>query len=429
MNLLLEGNEIPNVYVSEENINILGCNALEEVFFDVFEIKTNSFEFVKEKKGDWNGNPVFELDVLLDNVLYKDCKFAVLKDSQTSINPSLLDPSKISIKTEKVEKIPYTNKTPVIKDNALRIQLEGIEIPNVYVSSEKVHILGCNSLEEVFFDLYEIKTNSFELMREKKGEWNGNPVFELDVIINDAIYNNCKFAIIKDGTTSINPSLLNIPDGLIKIENIKKISYTNKTRLIKEESFVPKNPEPPRDIKKELESFIKEESSNGFIKEIIKDQFHSLLEGNPNDSKVTKFFNMYTEGFKKSFIEISEKIARREGLRAMESGGGTNSMQFADGGIMRGNLTIVGNLSAVNLQGNITSSGVVQKATFTIGDNINSNYILSHNFDNLNVIVQVYDNSTNEVVYPFIKNDDTNNTRVSFPNVIGLNSYRVIVLS
>lgn len=311
MNLLLEGNEIPNVYVSEENINILGCNALEEVFFDVFEIKTNSFEFVKEKKGDWNGNPIFELDVLLDNVLYKNCKFAIIKDAQTSINPSLLDPSKISIKTEKVEKIPYTNKT----------------------------------------------------------------------------------------------------------------------RLIKEETFVPKTPEPPKDIKKELESFIKEESSNGFIKEIIKTQFHSLLEDNPNDSKVTKFFNMYTEGFKKSFIEISEKIARREGLRAMESGGGTNSVQYADGGIMRGNLTIIGNLSAVNLQGNITSSGTVNKATFVIGDNINSNYILSHNFDNLNVIVQVYDNSTNEVVYPFIKNDDTNNTRISFPNVIGLNSYRVIILS
>lgn len=305
----------------------------------------------------------------------------------------------------------------------MNLLLEGIEIPNVYISDENMNFLNCTETEEVFFDLFNIKTPLFECVKEKSSTWNDYPVITLKVQLDEKTYENVPFALIKNGETSINPKLLEPSMEIIEKKEIKNTKENtlkiNKTKLLNEQILVQTKVEPTIDIKQEVENYIKNESNLQFIKELIQDKFYSLLEGE-NDSKVTKFFNTYTEGFKKSFIEISEKIARREGLRAMESGGGTNAVQYAKGGTIDGSLTISGNLSAGNLLGH--------RKSFIIGDGINSTYTLIHNFGSLDVITQVYDNNTNEVVYPHIQNININSTKLSFPDIVSLNNYRVVIL-
>lgn len=302
----------------------------------------------------------------------------------------------------------------------MNLLLEGIEFPNVCVSDEQMNFLGCAELEEVFFDLFEFKCDLFESIKESKIKWKDHPVVSLDIQLNEKLYKDVPFALIKGGTTSINIELLEPNLQIIPEKKKEETIRINKDKVLNEHILVSKpTNEPTVDIKKEVENYIKNEANLGFIQDLIQNKFHSLLD-DTNDPKVTKYFNTFTEGFKKSMIEISEKIARREGLRAMESGGGTNAAQYANGGMMNGNLVISGNLSAGNLLGH--------RKSFIIGDGINAVYNIVHSFGSLDVITQVYDNTTNEVVYPHIQNLDQSTTKLTFPSVVPLNNYRVVIL-
>lgn len=72
-------------------MNSFGYESLNEVFFDVFEIKGKNLEFIKEKKGDFNGDPIIELDLCIENQKYKNVRFVLKKNGIININPKLLD--------------------------------------------------------------------------------------------------------------------------------------------------------------------------------------------------------------------------------------------------------------------------------------------------------------------------------------------------
>jgi hypothetical protein len=71
----------------------------------------------------------------------------------------------------------------------------------------------------------------------------------------------------------------------------------------------------------------------------------------------------------------------------------------------------------------------VSEYVTNIGNNVDSEYVVQHNLDTQNVIVQIYDNVTNEQVYTTTINDSRNTTILRFNQPIPLNSLRVIVLT
>jgi len=72
----------------------------------------------------------------------------------------------------------------------------------------------------------------------------------------------------------------------------------------------------------------------------------------------------------------------------------------------------------------IDTSGFLQ----VIGDGISTDYIINHNFNTPNTIIQIYDNVTETVIYPTIQNIDQNNTLIHFKNPPALSAYKVLIL-
>jgi hypothetical protein len=311
----------------------------------------------------------------------------------------------------------------------MKVSLEGQEINNYQFTYEGVNMLGFDSIDEVYFDVFEIKTPQYQIIKEKKEEKNGLPVVELDVTINNTVFKNVKFQLTKENVVKINQNSLNRRNSSI-IEN--KTPVINKRTVVKEQLSINKPAENP--TKTELKKLIQKESKNGLIKKLIKENteelFHELLLTDRSDKKIEKFFEAYTSNFKKSFIEIAEKIARRESLRFAESGGGTNAVQYANGGTMDGNLTVTQTIVANEIT-DTQGRELVSKLTFDIlGDNMTRTYHLNHNLNTKNILISVYDITTDELVFVSSKNVDSNNTTIQFPNNLTVGQdYKVVMFA
>ena len=104
-------------------------------------------------------------------------------------------------------------------------------------------------------------------------------------------------------------------------------------------------------------------------------------------------------------------------MRYVESGGGTNAVQYANGGTMNGNLTI---------NGDLTVHGTIQSDNQNIfveningNDFVNGNYTVIHNLNSFNLVLTLYymNNSGGyEVVHASMINDTLNTTQISFAN-------------
>jgi len=83
--------------------------------------------------------------------------------------------------------------------------------------------------------------------------------------------------------------------------------------------------------------------------------FGSMLEKHRDDPQVKSFFNYHADIAKKELFAITEKFTKQQMGRAMESGGGTNAVQYANGGTMHGDLIIDGNITVT---GNAALKGI-----------------------------------------------------------------------
>jgi len=63
-----------------------------------------------------------------------------------------------------------------------------------------------------------------------------------------------------------------------------------------------------------------------------------------------------------------------------------------------------------------------------LGNGVDNVFVISHNLNSQNIIIQVYDQVTNELVYTSISNISPNQSLVSFKHPIALNAYRVVML-
>ena len=111
-------------------------------------------------------------------------------------------------------------------------------------------MLGFDSIDEVYFDVFENKTNQYQIIKEKKEEKNGLPVVELDVTINNTIFKNVKFQLTKENVVKINQNSLNRRNSAI-IEN--KIPIINK-KIVNEQVLTNKPVE--NSVKTELKKII-----------------------------------------------------------------------------------------------------------------------------------------------------------------------------
>lgn len=315
----------------------------------------------------------------------------------------------------------------------MAILLDNKEITDFVNTTESVNVLSYKKIEEVHDNIFMITTHDNQtFLKEKKGDWRSKPVVEFSIHTGKALHKNVKFVLENTGKSQINYSKFGIGSQrsdkkVLKETTTKQELVTNKPAPVSVPPVVSED-----QLKKHIESVMLQ-----------------LLTSEKSE-KFTKFFDVYTESFKSDMIKYTQKIAQRETYRAMESGGGTNAAQFADGGTMRGDLHVTGlitgtmGLSSLSQDGAtnnqvLTWSDSLQqwhpadatanKKVFLVGDNIASNFIINHQFDSFDIIVQVYEEATKEAVIVKLQNIDPNNTQITFPFVPDTNSYRVIILS
>jgi hypothetical protein len=315
---------------------------------------------------------------------------------------------------------------------SMRVLLENQEITKYQFGYDGPNLLGFDTLEEVYFDVFEIKSKDYQIIKEKKEAKNGLPIVELDVTIDNVLYKGIKFELTKENVIRINQNSLNRKNSVV-LEKKKPVLNSHKNILIKEHNITAPKPMDP--TKKALKDLVVKESKEGLINNLIKENverlFKQLLVDEPTDRNVFRFFEGFTEKFNKQYIEIAEKIARREAMRAMEGGGGTNAVQYSNGGSMNGKLIINDDLEVTGtIYGTVdgAGSGTVEKKTFLIGDGSNSEFVLNHGLNTYDVMVQIYDNTTKESVNAFIKNISPNQTLINFSRIIGVDSYRVVII-
>jgi hypothetical protein len=311
----------------------------------------------------------------------------------------------------------------------VEIFIDNNKITDYSFTQSGMNILGYDTINETFFDVFLIKNKDIELLKEKKGDFNGLPIIELDLCINDKLYKNVRFLVKENKGININPNLLDHLNS-IEFEKINKkpeqkpIKYSvveekaepkkitkpkkisEKTQIIKEEKLIDKVKNNfLESIKKELIESLKNEINTGNISDILKDNIHNnfstILENDGFQYRIQKLFQNSQNVFRKDLIEIAEKIARREVMRFSESGGGTNASN---------------------------NSNYYKKLIFIIGDGSNTEYTLNHGLNNTELFITIYDNNTNEVIYADIININENTTLIRFDSPPANQSCKIVIL-
>jgi hypothetical protein len=397
MNILIDNKEIENFTNTNESINVLSYKELEEVHDGIYLIKThNNQTFLKEAKSTWKSKPVVEFNVLTNDRLFKSVKFVLEKRDKTLLNYSSLGiSSKRSLMTEQVAKrldIPTETNANIYEERlklALDVNIQnGKKIIADTIDRQQEHI---NKLvaEQVAAKVEQLTTD----------------------IINDLV--DTRSRIIKDLQEKVREEI--IMDILSKKQEILHESIARISKM----------------------------------EDVVTTCKQRVDEAAATDATTIKTIEEYKRAFDKEIRNVRTTVAR-----VAESGGGTNAVQYANGGVMNGTLNINGDLNvANNITGHIGLSSLNQegaaneqvimwsdslarwvpgdatiKRVHHIGDGVASSFTINHQLSSLDLIYQVYDNSTQEVVLPYIKNADDQNTEIAFSFVPTPSAYRVIII-
>lgn len=320
----------------------------------------------------------------------------------------------------------------------MAILLDNKEITDFVNTTDNVNVLSYKSIEEVHDSIFVITThNNQTFIKEKKGEWKTKPVVEFSIHTGNTLHKNVKFVLEKSGKSSLNFTKFGV--GVKPKNSDRKVLQEDKTptQLVTNKPTAVSAPPAVEDIK---------------IKQHIESAILQMLSNDKSDN-FTKFFDLYTEGFKRDMIKYTEKISRRETYRVMESGGGTNAAQYANGGTMDGNLVVTGEVNASHLAGTLSLSSLQQdgatdgqvlgwnntlghwiptssnsKVSTFVGDGASSSFVIAHNRGTKLLIHQMYDATTFEVVTPSIQNIDNNNTKIEFSFVPAPSAYILVTM-
>jgi hypothetical protein len=289
---------------------------------------------------------------------------------------------------------------------------------------------------------YYVNTENDLVVSEKIGIWKNRDVVKV---------NQENYVVMESNSTMIplrHVSKEEFENNFTRSTNIgnkkKNVSSNSQSLSIskKEEISVNKQNPIPAVVKKEEPK--SQESTEKYVPDIKKTidskkfeedaeenaSFFNMLEKKKDDPRVMKFFNYHADHMKKEFTQILEKFKTSQLARAMESGGGTNAVQYANGGTMNGSLNVTNQLIAETVI-DTTGRQLVHKKTFdVIGDGSANTYTFSHNFGTRDILINVYDKNTHQLVFVSSINIDSNNTRIQFPNNVEVGQdYRVILFA
>lgn len=154
--------------------------------------------------------------------------------------------------------------------------------------------------------------------------------------------------------------------------------------------------------------------------------------------------------------EINEELSKFKSQLsriALEGGGGTNAVQYANGGFMDGDLVVSGNVTSLggvyhdgnNLGNDIDtlrsfiqsnsaswatggsgSTGDIKYTTDIVGNGIDSVYSFAHGLNTADLVVNIIDKDTHEIVLASVRIDSTN-IIVDFSKSFS-NTYRLIAI-
>lgn len=287
---------------------------------------------------------------------------------------------------------------------------------------------------------FYIKLENDTIISESKELWNNKPII---------YFNQEKYVLLENSKSIVKLDTLNnsgeisfVTKPIVKVEKPKddfiqikppeeKIEKTKEEKS-KEEKEEPRLISIPLNTKNSTATYIDDikktdESSEEKTNTSKDTDIISTLIKYKDDPRVKSFFNYHSELAKKEIFSITEKFSQLQMARAMESGGGTNAVQFANGGSMNGDLLVDGNITFTgNISGNGIGGGITKKI-FNIGNGIDTEYILVHSLGTKNVLVSVYDEN-DEMVQASIKNISLNETKVSFSMPISSNAIKVIIV-
>ena len=218
---------------------------------------------------------------------------------------------------------------------------------------------------------------------------------------------------------------------------VKKLDVV-KTYINKDEEKKPQNIQKPEDESTDKYiNDIKKSTNSEFSKNFEEDaeeneetnSFFDMLDKKKDDPRVKKFFNYHADAMKKEFYQIAEKMKSVQMSRAMESGGGTNAVQYANGGIMTGVLNVTDQIISEVVTDTAGRQLVFKKTFDIIGDGSNNTFTFTHDFNTKDILINVYD-SNYQLVFVSSINIDLNRTQITFPNNLQVHeNYRVILFA
>jgi hypothetical protein len=283
---------------------------------------------------------------------------------------------------------------------------------NKYVVLENSNtVIPLNHLSEEEFEENFVKDKT---VRKKKTNFAQNPTF---------LQSSKKEPVSKEPVSKI-PSIKKEEPIEEEEPTIRKIKETPVVSKQEEETSTEKYIE---DIKNSQNSEKVEEDAE---EDADTKSFFDLLEKKKDDPRVKKFFNYHADHMKKEFNQIIEKVKTTQFARAMESGGGTNAVQYANGGTMNGNLTVTEQIIG-DVVTDTLGRQLVHKKTFNIvGNGSDNEFTFTHNFNTKDILINVYDSTNYALVTISSVNIDLNNTRITFPNILTVGeNYRVILIA
>lgn len=284
---------------------------------------------------------------------------------------------------------------------------------NIFTSDENIILYeSCDLIE----NRYQVTTENDTFTSDIVGYWKDKPVI---------YYNKSKYAILENSNTIVKLKSLNVGNDKIKKtpdsipapqdipSQINEVSSKNDTSSDSVISYYV-NTLKNTDIFREELKQEKPDTSNYIQSDKpvkFEDELFSVFDTKKDDPRFKRLFGYYSDQTKKEVHEINEKYAKQFRAKLLEDsgGGGTNAVQYANGGTIDGNLTITSNLSVLGtIYGQLDN-----KRVFNIGNNTDTDYVLDHNLNTKDLVITMYD-SNDEIVLAGAKNINPNQTLITF---------------